>query len=343
MSRVLAPLALSAALVCLSSTALQAEAATATLYTAGSNAWPQTPLDPQNPLTEPMGGAVMGNHFWVADALEGFYRLDADPAGARLPDIDFNDLVAFGKMGQVAFDPITSFAFVAESQSPKGNGLGSQGVVALHFDAASDRIDLNRCAFSRELAGRKPDAVAIGPDGEAYIGFSTSGDIVRVDVRDFTNFNVGCAEFPEQTIGKTQFGGRVASLAFIGSDLYIAGVDGLGVIHGATGCASGCTATQVPGSLFRVTHPGVASNGVDTLYYLVNNAVWSYSPATGIHVPVATGGTLPDGTTSGFRFAAGQPNLLQLDGAGNLWVGDDTSDGRLTDFGRVWVIAPPLQ
>ena len=137
--------------------------------------------------------------------------------------------------------------------------------------------------------------------------------------------------------------GRVASLAFLGDDLYIAGVDGLGVIHAATGCTSGCTATQVPGSLFRVTHPGVASNGVDTLYYLVNNAVWTYSPATGAHAVVATGGTLPDGTTSSFAFAAGQPNLLQLDGAGNLWIGDDTSDGRLTDFGRIWVIAPPLQ
>jgi hypothetical protein len=35
----------------------------------------------------------------------------------------------------------------------------------------------------------------------------------------------------------------------------------------------------------------------------------------------------------------GHSNLLQLDGQGNLWIGDDISDGLLNFDGRIWYLS----
>jgi hypothetical protein len=35
----------------------------------------------------------------------------------------------------------------------------------------------------------------------------------------------------------------------------------------------------------------------------------------------------------------GHTNLLLLDRLGNLWIGDDTSDGNLNFTGRLWYIS----
>jgi hypothetical protein len=309
-----------------------AYAATGVLYTAGFNAWPQ-PSGPTNLLTLPQGGVFLGTHFWVGDSLQGFYRLDPDPDGVRLPDINLStrNLFTLGKIGQVAHDTLTDTVYVSEPQAPKGNGIGGMGVVQFHFNAAAEHFDSD-CLFSRNtLAGRRPTAVALGPDRRLYIGFATSGDIVRMDVTALGN---ACVTLPVQTIGKAQFGGRLTALAFVDNDLYLTGRDGLGVIHHAAACAGECVATQVPGSHFRTTYLGLTSNGIDTIYYLLANAVWRYTPHTGVHEFFAAGGTLPDGTSSSFAFAGGETNLLYLDGADNLWVGD----GGLRGFGRIWFI-----
>jgi hypothetical protein len=310
-----------------------AYAATGVLYTAGFNAWPRPP-GPINLLTLPQGGVLLGTHFWVGDSLQGFFRLDPDPHGVHLPDINLNtrNLFTLTKIGQVAHDALTDTVYVTEPQAPKGNGLGGVGVVQFRFNAATEHFDSGCPSFVRNtLAGRRPTAVALGPDRRLYIGFSTSGDIVRVDVTTLGN---SCVTLPVQTIGKSQFGGRLTALAFVGTDLYLTGRDGLGVIHNATACAGACAATQVPGSHFRTTYLGLTSNGVDTIYYLLANAVWRYTPHTGVQELFATGGTLPNGTSSFFAFAGGETNLLHLDNAGNLWVGD----GGLNGFGRIWFI-----
>jgi hypothetical protein len=40
-----------------------------------------------------------------------------------------------------------------------------------------------------------------------------------------------------------------------------------------------------------------------------------------------------------FAFVGGRSNLLQLDRLGNLWIGDDTSDGAANFTGRIWFIS----
>ncbi len=64
------------------------------------------------------------------------------------------------------------------------------------------------------------------------------------------------------------------------------------------------------------------------LYFSVNGAgtVYRYTPADGRVVAVS----------SGFAFVGGHTNTLTLDGFGNLWIGDDTTDGALNFTGRLW-------
>jgi hypothetical protein len=56
--------------------------------------------------------------------------------------------------------------------------------------------------------------------------------------------------------------------------------------------------------------------------------------------PISSGG--PDPNTNvplNFAFVDGYTNLLQLDRSGNLWVGDDISDGQANFDGRIWYIS----
>jgi hypothetical protein len=54
---------------------------------------------------------------------------------------------------------------------------------------------------------------------------------------------------------------------------------------------------------------------------------------------ISTGGTAPDGTALTYAFVGGHTNMLSLDRLGNLWVGDDTSDGRANFSGRIFYIS----
>ena len=42
--------------------------------------------------------------------------------------------------------------------------------------------------------------------------------------------------------------------------------------------------------------------------------------------------------STGFAFVGGHTNTLTLDGFGNLWIGDDPTDGALNFTGRLWRI-----
>ena len=119
------------------------------------------------------------------------------------------------------------------------------GIVRLSF-AANEQVN-NVCYVAPSLAGRRPSAAALGPDGNLYVGFLTSGDIVRLPVATLPP-PPACQVSPVLTIGKSINGGRVNGLAFVGADLYIAGKDGLTIIANATSCGGGCQPKTAPGS-----------------------------------------------------------------------------------------------
>jgi hypothetical protein len=203
----------------------------------------------------------------------------------------------------------------------------------------------NTCFVAPSLGGRRPSAVALGPDGNLYVGFLTSGDIVRLPLANLSQ-PPSCQVSPVATIGGSIKGGRVSGLAFVGGDLYIAGKDGLTRIANASSCSGGCTSQVVPGSTPNASHFGIWADGVDTVYYLRAANVMRYMVSSGLHEIFANSGSLPDGTVTSFAFVEGKSNLLTQDMYGNLWVGDDTSGGVGNASGRVWFIAagqPPLQ
>lgn len=83
-------------------------------------------------------------------------------------------------------------------------------------------------------------------------------------------------------------------------------------------------------------HFGIWADGLDLVYYLRDANVMRYRVRTDVHEAFANSGTLADGTVSSFMFVGGKANLLTQDICGNVWVGDDTSDGVGNGTGRVW-------
>jgi hypothetical protein len=209
------------------------------------------------------------------------------------------------------------------------------GIVRLSF--AANELVSNPCFVAPSLNGRRPSAAALGPDGNLYVGFLTSGDIVRLPVSNMLP-PPACQAPPVVTIGKSIKGGRVNGMAFVGGDLYIAGKDGLTKIPNAASCFGGCTSQIVTGSA-PAGHFGIWADGIDTVYYLRDANVMRYTVSTGVHEVFANSASLPDGTVTTFMFVGGKSNLLTQDIYGNLWVGDDTSDGVGNATGRVWFIA----
>ena len=216
-----------------------AAAASATLYAKGVFATPEpTNGGVLNIITQPGGGIYHGTHFWLADGLSAFVRLQPDDVDPNQITQVYAGYASSGSYAQVAYDAAHDALYVADQ--------GSKGVGIVRLSFAPNELVSNACFVAPSFNGRRPSAVALGPDGNLYVGFLTTGDIVRLPVAAMLA-PPGCQVPPVVTIGKSIKGGRVNGLAFVGSDLYIAGKDGLTKIPNATSCLSGCTSQVVPG------------------------------------------------------------------------------------------------
>lgn len=306
-----------------------AAGASATLYTKGLYATPEPTNGGSDIVSQPGGGIYHGTHFWLADGISAFVRLDPDPSNPTVVAETYAGYAAGGSYAQIAYDAAHDAFYVADQ--------GSKGVGIVRLSFAPNEQVSNACYVAPSFNRRRPSALALGPDGNLYVGFFTAGDIVRLPVSTMLA-PPGCQVPPAVTIGKSIKGGRVNGLAFVGGDLYIAGKDGLTKIPNAASCLSGCTSQVVSGSA-NAGHFGIWADGIDTVYYLRDANVMRYRISTGVHEVFANSGSLPDGTVTPFMFVGGKSNLLTQDIYGNLWVGDDTSDGVGNAAGRVWFIA----
>jgi len=88
-------------------------------------------------------------------------------------------------------------------------------------------------------------------------------------------------------------------------------------------------------------HVGITSDGINRLYMAVNGVgVVRYTLSTKVSQVISTGGADPNtGLALTFAFVGGDSNLMMLDRLGNLWIGDDISDGRANFSGRIWSIS----
>ena len=309
---------------------------------AGNNFAPHTPA----------GMVIIGANVWVGDEAQGLRHYipvdpnNVDPINTGQMMFDTNTEWSMGggtacipwcSVGQVAQDGSTR-AYVASYDHAKGQPgqVGGPGVWMVQFQSAfgnfSPFAGLSPVAAGLGLSGDQPTAVALGPDGKLYVGFLKNGNIKRV-----TNPSVLNPSSQNQTVesvGGTPNGRPMRAMAFVEADLYVATDQGLAVVRNAGAClgnAGGCgNAVPVQDGFIGATHVGLASDGVSKLYFSVNGAgVFRYTPVDRRVAPVS----------SGFAFVGGHTNTLTLDGFGNLWIGDDTTDGTLNFTGRLWRVS----
>ena len=143
------------------------------------------------------------------------------------------------------------------------------------------------------------------------------------------------------TIGQTSDGQGVTGIAIIGGDLYLGQATAVSQLANALSCTGTCVAAVTP---FLVAAPSALAADPSGVLYAADtpapsggtgpSTIRRYRLSTGTQDVLATAGTLPDGTSSGF-FAVGG---LWVDPSGALVVGDRP----VSSFGRLWTVVPPV-
>ncbi len=299
--------------------------------------------------TAPAGGAVVGAQPWLCDAAQGFARLVSLESGVLNPvlglatpglHLPISPTTVPATCGQMAADGLGDVYITQGVVDTTVTPSVARGVLRETLDPQTGAIVGSGAyiATTAGLDGDQPTASAIGPDGNLYVAFLKSGNIKRV-----IKPAVGTTQVV-QSVGSTPNGHFGRALAFVGNDLYVGSIDAFSVIHNATSpsCTGGCNAAVIADGFSGVAHVGITSDGLDTVYFAVASPsqVWRYTPSTGLFNFIAQGGADPNGgNASSFSFVAAKTNLLTLDGGGNLWIGDDTSNATRTGAGRVWTVS----
>ena len=308
----------------------------------------------------PGGGVVVGSFFYATDQVNGFrHYLPADPtnpdpinSGTLTFDNNLNDGMSLGgaavcipfcKTGQVAYDGNqTVWVTASDHQKGQPGSVTFPGVHRLLIDPQFGFVSwMGPVAPNSGLGGPQPTSIALGPDGNLYVGFQNSGNVVRVTNPQALEFD---PNFPQivQSVGTSPNGRPIHALAFVGPDLYLATADGLSVITNAVArtCLGGCNAVHISDGFSGVDHVGLVSDGLNRLYMSINGqGVFRFTINPQSTTLISTGGTAPDGAVLTYAFVGGHTNMLVLDRLGNLWVGDDIGDGRLNFDGRIWYIS----
>ena len=309
----------------------------------------------------PGGAVIVGTNLYTGDGANGFRHwtpLDPsnpDPLNSGILVFDPDNSRSLGggalcfffcHVGQIAYDGGET-VYVTAYDHAKGQPFSVMmpGVWRLTVDSVAGFVSPSALLVPNAgLPGNQPTSIALGPDGNLYVGFLKNGNVVRI-VNPTADPNDPVAGKTQivQAVGTAPNGRPIRSLAFVGADLYLGTTDGLSVIRNAVSlqCLGGCNGAPVADGFAGATHVGLTSDGTNLLYMSVNGSgVWRYSVSTQTSTLVATGGANPNsGAAVAFAFVAGHSNLLQLDHEGNLWIGDDPGDG-LTNFtGRIWYLS----
>jgi hypothetical protein len=219
----------------------------------------------------PGGGVVIGSFFYATDAVWGFRHYQ--PANPANPDpIDTgalvfdtaNDGVSMGgtalciffcHAGQVAYDGNQTVYITSYDQAKEQPGsVDLPGVWRATIDPVQGFVSPSaRLVPSANLAGNQPTSIALGPDGNLYVGFLKNGNVIRIvsPTLDPSSKRQGV-----QSVGAAPNGRPVRSLAFVGRDLYLASTGGLSVIKNAVAstCLGGCNGVVVSDGFLTAQH-----------------------------------------------------------------------------------------
>jgi uncharacterized repeat protein (TIGR01451 family) len=317
--------------------------------TPAANAQTQTPF--ATGITEPIGALILsgtvlnpatGNpyrHLWVGDQGGfGLCRTDPDVETPGPHTININTCLPFVggaafKPGQLAFDPQSNDIYAVDLQAK------TQGVFRLHYvpsaDSGKGALDLlhqevlGSANSGCGIPGNVPNSAVLGPDGNLYIGFKHSGNLVRV-VAPQTE-PLPCTNV--QVIGTTADQTKNFGLGWIGHDLF--GGDGISLwtIPNADLCMS----PQNNFSPCRGSEILQSQTALPT--FVMTDQIYPSVSGTNVYVANATDITLVNIVTqtvtqnyaTGFDFLSG----MTLDPTDlSLYVGDDPTAGKLPVQGR---------
>jgi hypothetical protein len=309
-------------------------------------------VGPAAPKT-PGGGAVIGNNFWAGDEAQGFRHYapvdpnNPDPINTGLLKFDIDQSFSVGggglcmpfcSVGQIASDGLHVYVAAYDKQTGQPFSARFPGVNRFTIGADGRPFDFQPLAVRFGLAGNQPTSIAIGPDGNLYVGFVKNGNVVRIT--DPNGLNQPADQIV-QSVGTSPQGRPVHGLAFVGPDLYLASTDGLSVIKSAVAptCMGGCNAVRLNDGFNGTEHVGITTDGINRLYLSLNGVgVFRYTiNSTSMTLVSNSGSDAVTGALIPFAFAGGHSNLLLLDRLGNLWIGDDPSDVNFS--GRIWTIS----
>src|SRR5215831_7603473 len=142
----------------------------------------------------PGGGVVVGSYFYATDQVAGFRHYmpadvaNPDPVNSGILVYDNNQdgmsiggnapCIPFCKTGQVAYDGNqTVFVTAFDQQKGQPGSVTFPGVHLITIDPVSGQLSWGGpIAPNAGLGGNQPTAIALGPDGNLYVGFLKNGN-----------------------------------------------------------------------------------------------------------------------------------------------------------------------
>ena len=320
-----------------------------TTQIAGPNIPPGQTLAPSNP-----GGMVIaGKNIWIGDANQGIRALlptdaaNPDPVNTGTLVFDSNEdgksvgggtaCIPYCAVAQMVYDgQQTIFAAVRDKATGQPFSIKSPGINRVQIDPVDGFVASSmELAIRANLGGNQTTAVQLGPDKRLYVGFEKNGNIVVIpDPYAIDNLNQAVVSF-----GSSPNGRPIRALQFVGGNLWVATDQSLSVIKNATACVNntgGCgNAVIVNDGFVGSDHVGLTSDGIDKLYFAVNGVgVFRWTISLQAKAQITTSMITPLGVASPLAFVGGHTNLLNLID-GDLFIGDDPTDGNLPFNGRV--------
>lgn len=273
-------------------------------------------------------------HLWIPDHVNGFCRIDPDlgsPAPfAAVPGTCQSIGLLPAPYGPAVFDPATNFVYIADT------GSKSLGIVRLKYNpaAGSGQGAIDPTVPPMILGGTdscgvggkngRASAIALGPDGNLYVGQIKSGIISRITA-PAAPF-VSCNSFAAIATNADRV--TVSGFAFVGKDLYGVGGINLFKIANATDCLpGGCAA---PAALTTALPPGRLAQAVvsDQVYPASNGKTLYISDSVGVTKVSNPGASNQTVVQDWAILPFANPSSLTFDPVEpSLYIADDSSLG----------------
>ena len=182
-------------------------------------------------INTPQGGLILagtginpatGNpfrHLWTADPVNGLCRLDPAVDSTDTHTINLSTCLTTINPGQLTFDPASNTIYAVD-------GGNKSGIFVVHFQpndpSGHGALDLAAGATilgpTCGIATNQPNATSLGPDGNLYVGFRRSGNIMRI-ISPTTN-PLPCTTTVQSNVIVT--GDKLTSqMAWVGHNLFL--------------------------------------------------------------------------------------------------------------------------